>query len=247
VRQELAAEIAAAEEERGLIDAIDEFVLEQRAASQEAKRISIEHCFATQSDTKHCVMDPNDPAGQIQQNAIDAQQKIGDAVLPGLKARPPAPKVLPPAKGTVRVAKDAKSHAPRYKKEAMKLAETKKTADALSKRGYNVLIRKGDEGLPDLRVKKIGEAGDLIPAESKRLVSGSQTALRNAIKEGTRSGQGLTIIDATGVPLGEANIRRAIKGFLDTSVPARVASGSAGAHGKVVVLYGRYQSIEFSF
>ena len=189
---------------------------------------------------------PNSPEA-LQRYAIEAQQKVGSAGLPGLKARPPAPKVLPPARGTVKVAKDAKALAGSSKQEAKKLAETQQTADAMSRRGYTVLIRKGDEALPDLRVKKIGEAGDLVPAESKRLVSGSQTALRNAIREGTRSGQALTVIDATGVMTSEALIRRTINGFLRKSVPARVASGSAGAHGKVVILYGRYQSIEFSF
>ena len=208
---------------------------------------AIQHCLASDPTNRHCVYDPNDPSAQVEQAAIDAQQKVGGAVLPGLKARAPAPKVLPPAKGTVKVAKDARALAGASKREAQKLAELEKTGEALSQRGYSVLVRRGDEGLPDLRVKKIGEAGDLVAAESKRLAKGTQTALRNAIADGTKSGQALTIIDATGVNIGESLIRQTFKGFLARNVPERVAKGSAGAHGQVIVLYGRYQSIEFSY
>ena len=247
LRQELAAEIEAAKEEQGLYDDYLEWKSENSLRHNEAKERSIQHCLASDPSNRHCIYDPNDPAAELEQAAIDAQQKVGDAVLPGLKARPPAPKVLPPAKGTVKVAKDARALASASKGEAVKLAALEKTGQALSQRGYTVLIRQGDEGLPDLRVKKIGEAGDLVSAESKRLAKGTQTALRNAIADGTRSGQALTIIDATGVDIGESLIRRTFKGFLTRNVPERVAKGSAGAHGQVIVLYGRYQSIELSY
>ncbi|PSH61687.1 toxin [Phyllobacterium brassicacearum] len=247
VHQEMAAEITAAQEDQGLYHDYLEWQLENSLRFNENMQQSIQACLANDPTNRHCIYDPNDPAAELEQATINAQQKVGDAVLPGLKARPPRPKALPPARGTKKVAKDARALAEASKQEAAKLAALEKTADALTQRGYTVLVRQGDEGLPDLRIKKIGDAGDLVSAESKRLTRGTQRALHEAIAEGTRSGMEYTVIDATGVLVGESLIRQTFKGFLSRNVPERLAKGSAGAHGRVLVLHGRYELIEFSY